>query len=267
MKKTLLASTLLLASILGSLVFGLHRVSATGTASLSLSPASGSPNGSGLLTLDIHENSGATAVNAVETDLNFSTGQFNVIGITLASGWTQATFSTCNQGSMQFAAFRTPPGSSSTGDQVVATVTMQAVSTSASAAISFTSSSAIAAADGSGTNVWDGNTTGGTYSITGSSSQRVHVCGSVVKASNNPNVYLIDNGAKRPVTTPSIFVSQGFNWNWISTMTTSDQALATGSPVPYRDGSVIKGSTPSIYVTDNNQKRAITSGAAFNSLG
>jgi hypothetical protein len=139
---------------------------AAGSASLYLSPASGTVVNGSNIAVAIYENSGSTQVNGVQANLNFNRSQLNVVSIADGSAWgihpPNNGFNNSN-GTVTYAAANISP---LTGAQLVATVTFKAVASSGTAVVTFNgSSSAITAADGNGTNVWNGVTTGGSYTL------------------------------------------------------------------------------------------------------
>jgi len=96
--------------------------------------------------------------------------------------------------------------------------------------------------------------------------------GRLVKTASAPDVYLIDQGKKRPVTSGTVFSSNGFRWDRIHTVTATELAqYTTGELCQARPGTLIKGSSPAVYISDfsggDQTKRAIGSAAVFTSLG
>jgi hypothetical protein len=262
MRKLFTAIALL--TLLSSLIFSAKNVSAAGSASLYFSPACGPVYNGNNISVDIHEDSNTTPVNAVQADINYSSSQFNVVSVTAASTWTQVQNDTSTPGSILFAAFPTPAGSSVTGDNSIATVVFQAKTGSGAASLSFANTSAVAESSDSANILTQQGVA--TYPQT-----LAHTCGSVVKDPNGPNIYVIADGVRHYIPAPNIFTSQGYNWNWISTATSADMALPLGNGIPFRDGTVVKGSDSSIYVIDNSSgstvKHPITTIATFNGLG
>jgi hypothetical protein len=255
---------IVLVTFAGVLVSTAKNVSAAGSASLYFSPACGPVYSGDNTSIDIHVNSGTTPINAVQSDLNYSSSQFDIVSVTVASGWTQVQNDTSTPGSIIFAAFPSPPGSSATGDNVVASVVFHAKVSSGLASVSFANTSSVIESSG--------NTDILAQKGLGNYPQALaHTCGSVVKDSSSTNIFLIADGQKRYIPAPNIFVSQGYNWNWISTATSADMSLPSGNGIPFRDGTVVKGSGSSIYVIDNSSgsavKHPITTIATFNGLG
>jgi hypothetical protein len=96
-----------------------------------------------------------------------------------------------------------------------------------------------------------------------------HPDGTVFIASNNRDLFLIDNGQKRYIGLPQIFQSQ--NFRGFKKGTTADNNLAQASNVYFREGALIKDTTPPVYIVDDNngtfQKRHIISPDIFLKLG
>jgi hypothetical protein len=257
-------SVLLIAILSGSLLFSTKNVSAAASASMYFSPACGPVYNGNNITLDVHENSFTTQINAVQSDINYSNSQFNVVSVTVASGWSQVQNDTSTPGTILFAAFPNPPGSSVTGDNKVATVVLQAKTGSGTGTLSFANSSAVTESSDSANILTQKGIA--TYPQT-----LAHTCGSVVKDPNGPNIFVISDGQRHYIPAPNIFVSQGYNWGWISTATSADMALPSGAGINFRDGTVVQGSGSSIYVIDNSSgsslKRPINSIGVYNALG
>lgn len=75
--------------------------------------------------------------------------------------------------------------------------------------------------------------------------------GTLVKTSTSPNVYVLEGGQKRHITSPAAFISHGFRWDRILTAPSADlENYPTGQVLRARPGTLIKDSTPSVYVTD-----------------
>lgn len=100
-----------------------------------------------------------------------------------------------------------------------------------------------------------------------------HLNGTLVKTSTSPNVYVLDGGAKRWIASPTAFVSNGFRWDRIATISDTEMAgYPTGSNIQARPGTLLKSAAnPDVYVTDlagsAYQKRHITSPTVFEGLG
>ncbi|MBW6440933.1 hypothetical protein K0B03_02760 [Patescibacteria group bacterium] len=88
-----------------------------------------------------------------------------------------------------------------------------------------------------------------------------------------PQVYLIENGQKRWITSAAVFVAHNFNWDNIIIVSESELKLyQEGENVVAdfelkSDGTLLKGYGPQVYLIENGQKRWITSAATFVSNG
>lgn len=130
---------------------------AAGSASLGLSPAGGSHAIGSTFSVSVYENSGGTAVNGAEADLNFNSSQLELLGKSCGSAFEI----TAPAGGNSLTCATVTPKS---GSQVVGTVSFKALA-AGSAGVNFAPSSQITAADGSGTNVWNGDTSGASFSF------------------------------------------------------------------------------------------------------
>jgi hypothetical protein len=100
-----------------------------------------------------------------------------------------------------------------------------------------------------------------------SSGEKPHPNGSLIRAKGKTTIYLIDNGQKRRVPSPAIFLSR-FNPKLIASVTSYEiSTYPDGSNVTFNDGVLLKGSSTGIYVLSNGKKRWIRSPKAFYNLG
>jgi hypothetical protein len=106
-----------------------------------LNPASQTIGPNGTITVDVRENSGATAVNAVQANFSYPTTLLTFVSIdaTTSAFGTQAE-NTGSAGAVRIARGTTTPV---TGDQLVARVTFQAGATGGAATLAFTSGTAL----------------------------------------------------------------------------------------------------------------------------
>jgi site-specific DNA-cytosine methylase len=88
--------------------------------------------------------------------------------------------------------------------------------------------------------------------------------GTLVKTANSPTVYLIVNGKLRPFTSGAIFLAHGLKFTDIQIIS-DDQITAAnlGRIMGYPDGTLIKGSTPTVYQVLGDTKLGIPSMAVF----
>lgn len=86
--------------------------------------------------------------------------------------------------------------------------------------------------------------------------------GILLKATNNPKVYYIDNGQKRPIESPNMLRSQ-FRWDDLVVTTQAEiDALPNGPQMTYRDGSLLSNGG-SVYVISDGQRLPIDSPSTF----
>lgn len=146
-------------------VLGTGLAHAAGGASFSLSPASGSHNINATFSVNIYENSGNEAVNAVDAHVNYDQSKLQLISVSNSG----SPFGLCGQqpsgggGSATISCAKT--GGGVTGNQLVGSITFKALVGSGSASVSFASNSHIIR-ESDTTDIWNGVTTGGTYSFT-----------------------------------------------------------------------------------------------------
>jgi len=91
--------------------------------------------------------------------------------------------------------------------------------------------------------------------------------GTLVKGSG-PEVYLIESGKRRHITSPNLFSSRGYKWKDI--ITVSDEELINhplGEAMLLVDGSLITGPSPEIYLIENQKKHWIKNVDVFLELG
>jgi hypothetical protein len=96
--------------------------------------------------------------------------------------------------------------------------------------------------------------------------------GSLVKSAASAAVYLVDQGRKRAITSGTVFVANNLKWDRIRTVSASELSYyPAGEELKARPGTLIKGSSPAVYITDSSAggqiKRFITSAEAFLALG
>ncbi len=148
---------------------------AAGSATLSLVPSSGSYNINDVFTVTVHEDSGAEAINAVESDLIYDAAKLQYVSIDAnTSAFDLSANSSAGSGIVKIA--RATSGAPLTGDQTVISVTFKALVGSGTTPINFatcdtqaqpncTSSAIVRYSDT--TDIWNHVITGGTYTLTG----------------------------------------------------------------------------------------------------
>lgn len=136
---------------------------ATGNATFSATSASANITKDATFSVGVYENSGGTAVNAVNVNMAYDASKLQFVSASNAgSQFATCPFQTGSNGLVNLVCFLTPPNSV-TQNQLIATVTFKATATG-SANVSFTSGSEISE-DGSGVNVWDTQPATKTFTI------------------------------------------------------------------------------------------------------
>jgi hypothetical protein len=135
------------------------RAGAAAAAHLYLSSPAGSVAPGGILTVEIHEDSGSSAITpAIQINLTYPADVLDFIGVDSSSAFAPFFKDTGGAGTVQMVRGSFSPV---TGNQLVATVRFQAKTTSGSSQISFASGSEV---EDKGTNI-TGTMTGGNYTI------------------------------------------------------------------------------------------------------
>ena len=151
-------------AIIGAIIL-IFASAASGTATLSLSPASGSYDISTNFTVGVFENSGTDQAAGVDAKITYDTTKLDVISVDT----TGAAFTDCPSapaganGIVTIACVKF--GSSFTGSQKIGNITFKTKVGTGTTSLAFGSNSVIVKNDGS-TNIWNGIVTGGTYSLT-----------------------------------------------------------------------------------------------------
>jgi len=94
--------------------------------------------------------------------------------------------------------------------------------------------------------------------------------GSLLKSMGSDKVYAVENGKRRWITTPEIFVSNGYKWKDIVIVTDFElnifpngENIAGLNPSLKSNGSLLKGSGNKVYLIENGKKRWITTAEVF----
>jgi hypothetical protein len=139
-----------------------NTIRASGSDTLSLSPASGTYTVNSTLVLTVAETSATTdAVNAVEADLAYNSSVLQFVSAACSSTFSLSAAVSGGAGSVNLAC--AIPNATVTGAQTVGTVTFTVIG-GGSSVITFAATSAIIL-PANQTNTWNGVTTGGTYTL------------------------------------------------------------------------------------------------------
>jgi len=114
------------------------------TATLYLSPASGSVSKGKVLPVTLRVNSGNEPVNAIQANLSYPANLLDVVSIKKASAWDTVAENSYGNGSIRIARGALP---ASTGDKAVAVIEFRAKTDSGTANVNFTSGSAVISAN------------------------------------------------------------------------------------------------------------------------
>src|SRR3989344_2467066 len=91
--------------------------------------------------------------------------------------------------------------------------------------------------------------------------------GSLVKSFTRPRVYKIEQGIRRAIPTADLFVASGFRWDAIQEASDRELSLwRIGNPLPYPDGTLVKGSDERVYIFESGKLRHISSAPLFTAL-
>src|SRR5665213_3173941 len=144
----------------GTIFFLPAQSLAAGSASLSLSPASGTENINSTFTVGVYEN--GDNVSAVTADMSYDQLALSLVSAACGGAFSSTIQASGSGGSGTLSCY-TPPGSVVvSGNQEVGTVSFKALAGSGSASLTFGSGSEIA---NNGTNLWNGSTAGGNYTL------------------------------------------------------------------------------------------------------
>jgi hypothetical protein len=149
---------------------------ATPTAVLSLSPSSGSVNNGSSITVGLYEDSGSQAINSVSVGVSYDASKLTFVSATVPTTGTPFTTATCpdlagGSGSVTVTCFISPSAAapSVTGKQLIANLVFTAKVGTGSTSLNFQNVSSEKSAvflAGTGENIWNGGTTGATFSLT-----------------------------------------------------------------------------------------------------
>jgi len=90
----------------------------------------------------------------------------------------------------------------------------------------------------------------------------------LIKVRNKPDVYLLEDGLKKPIISAEVFKSHEFNWSEIETVSEEElDSYAEGEVLNYPDGTLVKGSKAAVYVISEGRKKPIRSAEVFSGLG
>lgn len=94
-----------------------------------------------------------------------------------------------------------------------------------------------------------------------------HPYGFIIRGSEQ-TLYLYENGQKRPFPVPEIFLSHGYHWQQVVQIADEELTeLAAGPPMTFRDGTLLRGSSYTVYVVEAGRKRPFVTADDFEGMG
>ena len=94
-----------------------------------------------------------------------------------------------------------------------------------------------------------------------------HPTGTLLQDSVTGGVFYVELGRKYPILAKEVLRVNFPNRKIVKARTTVLESYATGFPVQFKEGTLLKGSAPTVYVVSNEKKRPIASERAFNGIG
>lgn len=167
---------------------------AAGSATMSLSPSSGTYNSGSTLTVEVDENGNGSPVSVVTADLSYNASQLQYDSASCGGSFSSPASVSGGGGSVSLSCF-TPGGSTApTGSASVGSVSFTVLGDTGSTSITFGSGSIVAS---NGVNEWNGSTVGGTYTMqTQPSSNSGSSNGGSSSGSSNGGSNSSSNGSK-----------------------------------------------------------------------
>lgn len=102
--------------------------------------------------------------------------------------------------------------------------------------------------------------------------QNLYPDGTILKSYKSPEVFLIEDGKKKWITSSAALISNGYSWDNLTYVNSNElDMFERGENIYARNlkpnGTLVRGSGPKVYVIESGQKRWITSAGAFISGG
>lgn len=91
----------------------------------------------------------------------------------------------------------------------------------------------------------------------------------LIRVRNNPTVYVVEDGVKRPIPSPAVLYSQGLSFGNISEVDQNEaDTYADGNAICYADGAIVREKNRNeVYVIANGEKKHIEDQTSFSALG
>jgi len=91
--------------------------------------------------------------------------------------------------------------------------------------------------------------------------------GTLLQDTTSGGVYFVEDGIKQPLISRDVLNNRFAAWPIVPKTPEELDQFATGDPVKFFDGTLIKGPDPDVYVVSEGQRRPITSEEVFLGLG
>jgi hypothetical protein len=104
------------------------------------------------------------------------------------------------------------------------------------------------------------------YPVSGIEQLRYHAHTNFIKYTDNSTVYRIENNTKRAISSPAVFFAYANDWNQVLT-SSSDITYQDNTNLTFPEGYLIKGTTPEVYIIENQQRKAFRTGESFLARG
>lgn len=101
-------------------------------------------------------------------------------------------------------------------------------------------------------------------------SPKIFYSGSLIRSFSSPEVYFIDSGTARHITSPNVFRSYGFKWEDILIVSQgAADSYSKGEKMGFKDGTLIAGNwaNGAVYIIENGKKRPFPDPKTFEGLG
>lgn len=96
---------------------------------------------------------------------------------------------------------------------------------------------------------------------------KVYYSGSLVKSSTSPEVYILENGIARHISSPNVLKSYNFNWENILLLHQGViDSYTKGEKLNFKDGTLIAGNG-AVYIIENGKKRPFPDPKTFEGMG
>ncbi len=203
----------------------------TASSGFSLSPNSASKAKDSTFAIDIYVNSGSDPVASVEVQLSYDAAKLQYVSIEPNGGALPDCFGkTGGSGTASMSCLKTGAPFPTGANLKVGTVTFKALSGSGTTSLSFAANSHIWKADGIPTEMWNGVTTGGTYTLTGGTTTNPPTTGGGTGGSGS------SSGGSTGSTTPKTTTSSGSPSSTPKTTTSTGQSSggqsSSATPAP-----------------------------------